>query len=124
VPFSCYTASGCCQMPSSQPSMERLPRRNEQVKRNAARFPADFIFRLTPTETAALNRSQNATGSQKHREYSAYVAETSYLRSQFATLNAGRDDFQLHSHPAETSGHVSLVDPEPPSASVCYRESK
>jgi hypothetical protein len=52
------------------------------------------------------------------------VAETSYLRSQFATLNAGRDDFQLHSHPAETSGHVSLVDPEPPSAIVCYRESK
>ena len=26
-------------------------RLNEQVKRNAARFPADFIFRLTPTET-------------------------------------------------------------------------
>jgi hypothetical protein len=42
-------------------------RLNEQVKRNAARFPADFIFRLTPTETVALNRSQNATGSQKHR---------------------------------------------------------
>jgi hypothetical protein len=39
---------------------ERL---NEQVKRNAARFPADFIFRLTPTETVALNPSQNATGS-------------------------------------------------------------
>jgi hypothetical protein len=48
-------------------------RLNEQVKRNAARFPADFIFRLTPTETVALNRSQNATGSQKHREYSPYV---------------------------------------------------
>ena len=43
-------------------------RLNEQVKRNAARFPADFIFRLTPTETVALNRSQNATGSQKHRD--------------------------------------------------------
>jgi ORF6N domain len=43
-------------------------RLNEQVKRNAARFPADFIFRLTPTEAAALNRSQNATGSQKHRD--------------------------------------------------------
>jgi ORF6N domain len=41
---------------------------NEQVKRNAARFPADFIFRLTPAETVALNRSQNATGSQKHRD--------------------------------------------------------
>ena len=43
-------------------------RLNEQVKRNAARFPEDFIFRLTPTETVALNRSQNATGSQKHRD--------------------------------------------------------
>jgi hypothetical protein len=43
-------------------------RLNEQVKRNAARFPADFIFRLTKTETAALNRSQYATGSQKHRD--------------------------------------------------------
>src|SRR5580692_1339539 len=43
-------------------------RLNEQVKRNAARFLADFIFRLTRTETVALNRSQNATGSQKHRD--------------------------------------------------------
>ena len=42
-------------------------RLNEQVKRNAPRFPADFIFRLTRAETVALNRSQNATGSQKHR---------------------------------------------------------
>jgi hypothetical protein len=43
-------------------------RLNEQVKRNAARFPADFIFRLARTETVALNRSQNATGSRKHRD--------------------------------------------------------
>jgi hypothetical protein len=43
-------------------------RLNEQVKRNAKRFPADFIFRLTRIETAALNRSQYATGSQKHRD--------------------------------------------------------
>jgi|SRR5271170_3738299 len=43
-------------------------RLNEQVKRNAARFPPDFIFRLTQAETVTLNRSQNATGSQKHRD--------------------------------------------------------
>ena len=43
-------------------------RLNEQVKRNAARFPADFMFRLTPGEMEALNRSQFATGSQKHRD--------------------------------------------------------
>ncbi len=43
-------------------------RLNEQVKRNAERFPADFMFRLTAAEAAALNRSQSATGSQKHRD--------------------------------------------------------
>jgi len=35
-------------------------RLNEQVKRNRDRFPADFMFRLTGRETAAL-RSQVAT---------------------------------------------------------------
>jgi hypothetical protein len=43
-------------------------RLNEQIKRNAARFPEDFMFRLTRTETETLNRSQFATGSQKHRD--------------------------------------------------------
>lgn len=38
-------------------------RLNEQVKRNARRFPADFLFRLTRDEAEALvrSRSQNAT---------------------------------------------------------------
>lgn len=35
---------------------------NQQVKRNAGRFPADFVFRLTTEETSIL-RSQNATSS-------------------------------------------------------------
>jgi hypothetical protein len=43
-------------------------RLNEQVKRNAARFPDDFMFRLTRPEVDTLNRSQIATGSQKHRD--------------------------------------------------------
>jgi hypothetical protein len=43
-------------------------RLNEQVKRNADRFPEDFIFRLSRAETEALNRSHFATGSQKHRD--------------------------------------------------------
>src|SRR5215469_1958799 len=43
-------------------------RLNEQVKRNRKRFPQDFMFQLTPTEVQELNRSQNATGSQKHRD--------------------------------------------------------
>jgi len=35
-------------------------RLNEQVKRNASRFPGDFMFQLTPDETRIL-RSQFAT---------------------------------------------------------------
>lgn len=53
-------------------------RLNEQVRRNADRFPEDFVFRLTPEEFAGLkslparsgseqNWSQNATSSRKHR---------------------------------------------------------
>lgn len=37
-------------------------RLNEQVKRNRAKFPADFCFRLTPEELGNL-KSQNATSS-------------------------------------------------------------
>ena len=62
-------------------------RLNEQVKRNQERFPSDFMFQLTAKESAVLrsqfatsspqtadsqgganNRSQIATGSQKHRD--------------------------------------------------------
>ena len=43
-------------------------RLNEQVKRNAERFPEDFMFRLSQAEAEALNRSQLVTGSQKHRD--------------------------------------------------------
>jgi ORF6N domain len=42
-------------------------RPNEQYRRNRARFPEDFAFWLTQDEWAAL-RSQDATGSQKHRD--------------------------------------------------------
>jgi hypothetical protein len=53
-------------------------RLNEAVKRNLNRFPSDFMFQLTAQEVANLrsqfatssevNRSQIATGSQKHRD--------------------------------------------------------
>jgi hypothetical protein len=62
-------------------------RLNEQVKRNADRFPPDFMFQLMPGEFTAsisqsemsksqpigmqadnVNRSQFATGSSKHRD--------------------------------------------------------
>jgi hypothetical protein len=54
-------------------------RLNEQVKRNRNRFPEDFMFQLTTKEWTYLtsqiamsnaqpNRSQFATGSQRHRD--------------------------------------------------------
>jgi phage regulator Rha-like protein len=43
-------------------SVKRL---NEQVKRNATRFPSDFLFRLSRTEQENL-RSQIATSSSAH----------------------------------------------------------
>lgn len=41
---------------------------NQAVKRNAERFPEDFMLRLSRAETETLNRSQIVTGSQKHRD--------------------------------------------------------
>jgi hypothetical protein len=48
---------------------------NEQVRRNAKRFPADFMFQLTAEEISSL-RSQFATlklGRGRHRKYLPYV---------------------------------------------------
>ena len=50
-------------------------RLNEQVRRNAERFPADFMFSLTNQDLAAL-RSQIAilkTGRSQHRKYPPYA---------------------------------------------------
>jgi len=50
---------------------------NQAVKRNRERFPADFMFQLTPKETALL-RSQSVTldsapGRGAHRKYRPYA---------------------------------------------------
>ena len=50
-------------------------RLNEQVRRNASRFPADFMFQLTAEEQDSL-RSQFATlksGRGQHRKYLPYA---------------------------------------------------
>ena len=50
-------------------------RLNEQVRRNLDRFPADFMFQLSAEETAPL-RSQFATlkaGRGQHRKYRPYA---------------------------------------------------
>jgi hypothetical protein len=40
---------------------------NQAVRRNRERFPEDFMFQLTSSEVAQLNRSQIVIGSEKHR---------------------------------------------------------
>jgi hypothetical protein len=47
-------------------------RLNEQVRRNSARFPEDFMFQLTPAEFNNL-RSQNATSSWGGKRYLPYA---------------------------------------------------
>lgn len=53
---------------------------NEAVKRNLARFPADFMFRLSPEEFealrsqfATLNASEQPAGRGRHRKYLPYA---------------------------------------------------
>ena len=41
---------------------------NQAVRRNAGKFPPDFLIQLTPAEVEELNRSQIVIGSQKHRD--------------------------------------------------------
>ncbi|MCG2660158.1 MAG: ORF6N domain-containing protein [Kiritimatiellae bacterium] len=55
-------------------------RLNEQVRRNADRFPSDFVFQLTLEEAANL-RSQIATSSLQH----VAVEDDKCFRSQIAT---------------------------------------
>lgn len=50
-------------------------RLNEQMKRNKARFPEDFCFRINKIEVGDILRSQNATsnGLSSRRRYNPYV---------------------------------------------------
>ncbi len=54
---------------------------NQAVKRNADRFPSDFMFQLSREEALQLNRSQIATGSEDRKDGN--------LRSQFVTSSLG-----------------------------------
>ena len=60
---------------------------NQGVRRNAARFPADFIFQLTKEEYEA-SRSQFVTLSSRSPAPSKLGAAS--LRSQFVTLKRGQ----------------------------------
>ena len=66
-------------------------RLNEQVKRNAGRFPADFVFRLTADEWSALNRSQIATTLRRTRRTDPPLAFTEHGCLMLANvLRSGR----------------------------------
>ena len=67
-------------------------RLNELVRRIIQRFPADFMFKLSPDEAAAL-RSQNATleaGRGKYRKYLVYVFTEQGVAMLSSVLNSER----------------------------------
>jgi hypothetical protein len=66
-------------------------RLNEQVKRNADRFPTDFVFQLNAAEMAAL-RSQFATLNAQQTDFQYDGA----LRSQFVTLKMARGEHRKY----------------------------
>lgn len=69
-----------------------IRRLNEAVKRNADRFPEDFMFRLSRDEIAFL-RSQNATlktGRGKHRKYLPFAFTEQGVAMLSGVLNSPR----------------------------------
>ncbi|MEW5949680.1 MAG: ORF6N domain-containing protein [Thermodesulfobacteriota bacterium] len=66
-------------------------RLNEQVRRNIARFPSDFMFQLSSEETEKL-RSQFATSSSGHggRRYLPYVFTEQGVAMLSSVLNSER----------------------------------
>ena len=67
-------------------------RLDEQVQRNAERFPADFMFQLAPQELEAL-RSQFATlksGHGQHRKYLPYAFTEHGAIMAATVLNSSR----------------------------------
>ncbi len=73
-------------------------RLNEQVRRNAAKFPADFMFHLTAQEAAGL-RSRIATASENGVE----------MRSQIATSKPGRGGRRYRPYAITEHGAVMAV---------------
>ncbi|MBP6925990.1 MAG: ORF6N domain-containing protein [Candidatus Pacebacteria bacterium] len=66
---------------------------NQAVKRNVARFPEDFMFQLSVSETEVFLRSQFVTSNNLHNNPRSQTATLDgnkvSLRSQFATSNRG-----------------------------------
>jgi hypothetical protein len=66
-------------------------RLNEQVKRNAERFPADFAFRLASDEAVKLlrSRAQSATLNRADKQAQSATGSEQNLKSQIATSSFG-----------------------------------
>jgi phage regulator Rha-like protein len=67
-------------------------RLNEAIKRNAVRFPEDFMFQLSREEVDSL-RSQNATlktGRGKHRKYFPFAFTEQGVAMLSSVLNSKR----------------------------------
>ena len=62
---------------------------NEAVKRHANRFPADFMFKLTPAEDSFL-RSQIATSKSERLISQSVISKPPRLISQSAISKKGR----------------------------------
>ena len=62
---------------------------NQAVKRNSARFPADFMFQLSEKETENL-RSQSVTSSWGGRRYRPYAFTEHGVAMLSAVLRSGR----------------------------------
>ena len=67
-------------------------RLNEQVKRNAQRFPPDFMFQLTQDENQQIRRlrSQIATSKRGGRQYLPYVFTEQGVAMLSSVLNSER----------------------------------
>lgn len=57
-------------------------RLNEQVKRNAERFPADFMFQLTPDEKAEVVANCDHLAKLKFSKALAPIARTLTLKTK------------------------------------------
>lgn len=62
----------------------------QAVKRNAKRFPDDFMFQLNTLETAAFLRSQIVTSKRGGRRYAPYVFTEQGVAMLSSVLNSER----------------------------------
>ena len=62
-------------------------RLNEQLKRNADRFPEDFLFQLTKEEAEETQRSRSQFATLKRSQIVSASPDDSPMRSQIATAS-------------------------------------